>query len=55
MEGFQDIVALGFPGLAIYLMYRMSSNHLDHNTEVLKELRDAIRDLKEWIRDHHNA
>ena len=36
---------LGVAGLAVFLFYKLGANHLNHNTKVLEELRDAIREL----------
>ena len=44
-----QIAQLGVAGLAVFLMYRISSNHIDHNTVILGELRDAIKSLVSFL------
>ena len=53
MPELSDILQFGVAGLAVFLMYKLSANHLDHNTKVLGELRDVIKDLKEFLEHHH--
>ena len=43
---------MGVAALSVYLMWRLSTNHLDHNTKVLGELRDAINKLIEFLEKH---
>ena len=38
---------------AVYALYTLSSNHVDHNTQVLAELKDAINKLIEFLENHH--
>lgn len=47
-----DITALaqlGVGGLSVYLMYKIAGNHIDHNTKVLSELKDAIIKLTAFL------
>jgi len=44
-----QITQFSVAGLAVFLMYRISSNHIDHNTAVLGELRDAIKSLVTFL------
>ena len=46
-----DITALGLAAGSFYLFYRFVTNHVAHNTEVITELKDAIRELTEWLRE----
>ena len=47
-----QIAQLGVAGLAVYLMYKIAANHINHNTKVLGELRDAIVKLTEYLEKH---
>lgn len=40
-----DIAQLGVAALAVWLMYKIASNHINHNTQVLQELKEAIAKL----------
>ena len=49
----EAIVQAGAVGLAIFAMFivwKLASNHIRHNTEILQELKDAIRELTEFLR-----
>lgn len=53
----KDIIQLtgvGLAGLTIWLTFRLVTNHLVHNTQVLNELIQVIRELKEWLQNHHD-
>ena len=39
----------GVAGLAVFLFYKLSANHMTHNTKMLGELRDVIRELKNYL------
>ena len=59
MPDIAQFAQLGVAGLAVYLMYKISANHIDHNTqmlekntEILNKLAEAIGDLKEWLENH---
>lgn len=55
MDLMQTVIQGGGIGLAAYVIYTMNkivSNHLSHNTEALIELRDVIKDLKEFLQNH---
>lgn len=42
---------VGLAAFAMYIVWKLSSNHIKHNTEVLTELKDAIKDLKVYLRN----
>ena len=44
------ISQFGVAGLAVYLMYKIAANHIRHNTDMLGELRDAIRELTNHLK-----
>ena len=51
-----DIISIvtqsGCVGVAIYTIYvlkKLVGNHISHNTSALTELREAIRELKEFL------
>jgi len=49
----EAIVQAGAVGLAIFAMFivwKLASNHINQNTKVLQELKDAIRELTEFLR-----
>lgn len=52
MPDFSAISQFGVAGMAVYLMYRIASNHIDHNTKTLGELRDVIKELREFLQNH---
>lgn len=50
--------AVGLAALAMWIVWKLSSNHIDHNTEVLTKntevvdsLKDAIRELTTFLRN----
>lgn len=47
-----NVVQLGIAGFALWLFYKIQSNHLNHMTEALEHLTEAIVDLKTWLKDH---
>ena len=47
-----QIAQMGVAGLAVYFMYKISSNHIDHNTKILGELKDVIIKLTEYLENH---
>ena len=49
MPELKEIAQFGVAGLSVYLFWRLASNHIDHNTEVLGELRDLIREIKDFL------
>jgi len=51
MPELKDITQFGVAGLSVYLMWKLAANHLAHNTVVLGELRDAIKDLKTFLQN----
>ena len=50
MQDFTQFANLGVAGLAVWLFYKMASNHIDHNTSAIKELKEVMQELKEIIR-----
>ena len=50
-----NIAQFGVAGLAVYFMYRISSNHIDHGTKAIEELTKVVRDLHEYLHEHHNT
>lgn len=43
---------LGLGGMAIWLFYRLASNHIEHNTQAINELKEVIKELKEFLLNH---
>lgn len=59
MPDITQFAQLGVAGLAVYLMYKICSNHIDHNTEwlekntkILNTLTGAMNNLTEWLKTH---
>ena len=46
---FTQLGQLGVAGLAVFLMYKISANHINSNTEVLNQLKDAIVNLQQFL------
>ena len=56
MDIIQIIIQGGAVGLAAYIIYVgkvLITNHIEHNTVALQELRDAIKSLTEYLKEHH--
>ena len=56
MDIVKIVVEMGVIGVAIYVLYIFKTivgNHISHNTEVLTELKDVIRELKNYIKEIH--
>jgi len=50
----EAIVQAGAVGLAIFAMFivwKLASNHIRHNTEILQELKDVIRELTNHLKN----
>ena len=56
MEGslsdFVQLSGVGLAGVVSWGAYKLVSNHINHNSEVLVNLTEAIRDLKEWLQEN---
>jgi len=37
--------AVGLAAFAILVIWKLASNHINHNTEILQELKDVIKEL----------
>ena len=49
-------IALALIGLIYWIVrwtIRMTTNHLQHNTEALQELKDAIHQLIDYLKNNH--
>jgi hypothetical protein len=44
-----ELSALPVAGIALYFMYRLSANHMDHLTAAIHRLADTMTDLKDWL------
>ena len=47
-----NLTGVGVAALAVFLLYKLASNHVEHNTRTLGELRDAINKLVEYLENH---
>ena len=52
MPEISSIAQFGVAGMAVFLMYKISANHIEHNTEVLEKLTEAIIRLEEWLKNN---
>lgn len=52
MQDFTQLANFGVAGLAVFLMYKISSNHIEHLTTAITELTKVITELKEWLHTH---
>lgn len=48
-----NLSGVGVAGLAIFLMYKLTSNHLVHLTKAIGDLTGAVKDLKEFLINHY--
>jgi hypothetical protein len=44
-----ELASLPVAVVALYLMYRLSANHMDHLTEAIRHLADTMVELKDWL------
>ena len=42
---------VGIAAFSMYIVWKISSNHINHNTVVLTELKDAIKELKSYLKN----
>lgn len=42
----------GVAGLAVYFMYRLSSNHIESLTNAIEDLKLAIKELTDYIKNN---
>ena len=43
--------AVGLCAFSLFIIWKLAGNHINHNTQILTELKDAICDLKQVIKD----
>lgn len=43
--------AVGLAGFSLYIIWKLTGNHLKHNTKALQELTGEVKSLKEVIKD----
>lgn len=53
IQDFTQITGIGLAAFTLFLTYKLVSNHIGHNTEVLTRLADVIEKLEEWLKDFH--
>lgn len=56
MDIIQIVIQAGAVGIAVYVIYVLKtliSNHINHNTEALKDLTSVLSELKQVIVDFH--
>ena len=49
---FSQLTGVGVAGLAVFLMYKVVSNHLAHLTESINRLITMIERLENWLEKH---
>lgn len=47
-----NLTGVGVAGLSVFLIWKLATNHLIHLTSAIQELRDAVKELKEWLQNH---
>jgi len=56
MDVIQIIIQAGAVGIAVYVLYVLKTlvgNHINHNTDALKDLTSTLSSLKQVIKDFH--
>ena len=56
MDMIQTIIqggAVGIAAFTLFILWKLVSNHINSNTKALQELSQVIRDLKEFLVEHH--
>ena len=51
MQEIQNLTGVGVAGLAVVLMYKLISNHFEHHTKAINELREMIGLLTNFLRN----
>ena len=51
MPDLVQLTGVGLAGFVSWLMWKLSSNHISHNTEILTKLSDAIDDLTSYLKN----
>jgi len=53
MQGldFAQITGVGVAALSVYLMWRLTTNHVASNTKAINELRDMIKELTNFLQN----
>ena len=41
--------------VSMWLFYKLASNHINHNTEAMRELSETLGELKQVIKDYHKS
>ena len=44
-----NLTGVAVAAISVYLLYKIVGNHIDHNTKVLGELRDAVNRLIDYL------
>ena len=55
MQEFQDLTQLtgvGVAGLSVYLMWKLTTNHLQHLIDAVNKLTEVITRLEEFLKNH---
>ena len=51
--GISDLTAvsnLGLAGVALYMMWKLATNHVEHSTKAMNDLRDAVIELIAFLK-----
>jgi len=53
MQGldFAQITGVGVAALSVYLMWKLCANHINRNSDVIEELKDAIKELTNFLQN----
>jgi len=47
-----NITGVGVSGLSVYLLWKLCANHIEHNTEAIGKLSEAIATLTQWLKEN---
>lgn len=50
-----NLTGVGVAGLSVFLMWKLTSNHLSHLTDAVNKLSVVIQSLEEWLKEHHKS
>ena len=48
-----QLTGVGVAGLSVYLMWKLTSNHLQHLTNAVNRLEATITKLEEFLKNHY--
>ena len=49
-----QLTGVGVAGLSVFLIYKLTANHIFHLTEAINKLTEVIIRLEEWLKENHD-